>query len=74
MLVVLVKNETRLALVHFPFPSPELQKKLRSVQFLPAGRFTSELGRNALGRVVQKAISANPDLKFNRLFILVCSA
>ena len=26
------------------------------------------------GRVVQKAISANPGLKFNRLFILVCSA
>ena len=25
------------------------------------------------GRVVQKAISANPGLKFNRLFILVCS-
>ena len=27
-----------------------------------------------MGRVVQKAISANPGLKFNRLFILVCSA
>ena len=26
------------------------------------------------GRVVQKAISVNPGLKFNRLFILVCSA
>ena len=26
------------------------------------------------GRVVQKAISANPGLKSNRLFILVCSA
>ena len=26
------------------------------------------------GRVVQMAISANPGLKFNRLFILVCSA
>ena len=26
------------------------------------------------GRVVQKAISANPGLKFNRLFILVYSA
>ena len=25
------------------------------------------------GRVVQKVISANPGLKFNRLFILVCS-
>ena len=25
------------------------------------------------GRVVQKAISANPGLKFNWLFILVCS-
>ena len=25
-------------------------------------------------RVVQKAISTNPGLKFNRLFILVCSA
>ena len=26
------------------------------------------------GRVVQKAISANSGLKFNRLFILACSA
>ena len=30
--------------------------------------------RSPSGRVVQKAISANPGLKFNRLFILVCSA
>ena len=29
---------------------------------------------NHLGRVVQKAISANPGLKLNPLFILVCSA
>ena len=27
----------------------------------------------AQGQVVQKAISPNPGLKFNRLFILVCS-
>ena len=29
---------------------------------------------NTQGRVVQKAISANLGLKFNRLYILVCCA
>ena len=36
-------------------------------------KFT-ELNVMFQGRVVQKAISANSGLKFNRLFILVCSA
>ena len=34
---------------------------------------TWSTSRVLLGRVVQKVISANPGLKFNRLFILVCS-
>ena len=52
-----------------------MQKKGNTVQLIfvilpifAINCFTSVVQR----RVVQKAISANPGLKFNRLFILVC--
>ena len=35
---------------------------------------TCKIIYSLLGRVVEEAISANPGLNFNRLFILVCSA
>ena len=38
------------------------------------GHKTPWVNSNLVGRVVQKVISANPGLEFNRLFILVCSA
>ena len=42
--------------------------------FTRQGRASGRERVKHLGRVVQKAISTNPGLKFNRLFILVCFA
>ena len=48
----------------FPQGVPNLHELIPYIEYL----------ESQLGRVVQKAVSANPGLKFNRLFILVCCA
>ena len=50
-----------------PFSQEKFRKTAKVVLVILQRR------KQQLGRVVQKAISANPGLKFNRLFILVCS-